>query len=513
MCPSETATARRQRLRGADSTRTVATSLPLAVRRELTLLVALFVALRVMNCFWLAPRYSEARSFFFPFAYLQTSGYYPFLDYWLEYPPVLAYLVVGLRSLSLWLCGSGPVPPFYSAVAWQSACFVRVVQLSSVAWETAGLALICVLARMLRGPRAAVRAGWVYLALFGTGLVSSGYLDSFPVFLLLAGLVLIAYSRPVWSAIALAAGFMTKIIPLALLPVAFKADGRWRWRLFAVGTFVVFVGYFAAPFLATGGTWLRCSPESSLRRPAWQTVWALLEGQHEFGYVGPHRKDQNPAFFKKYRVQESTRRLLLEVPPGVYSPAGRYVTDPAKYGEANENLLRASPQHRAVFYRVASRFATDLGFIESAPRLWWVYPLAGLVFATFYVVAFSLLPAEVPPRRRLTFAAFTIFLFFLYAKGWSPQFVAYLIPFLLIVFPTVEGAIWALLLSATAFLEMPLWATHTHVLASWVDPVTHTHTYPTMVFLDSVVLHAAILGRTAILLLVVIRLFPRLYRD
>ena len=41
------------------------------------------------------------REFFFPFAWLQTRGYYPFLDYWLEYPPVLAYPMVGLRWLSL----------------------------------------------------------------------------------------------------------------------------------------------------------------------------------------------------------------------------------------------------------------------------------------------------------------------------------------------------------------------------------------------------------------------------
>ena len=89
-----------------DTTRAVDTPLPRDARREVALIFLMFIALRGMSACWFQPLYSEAGGFFFPFAWLQTSGYYPFLDYWLEYPPVLAYLMVGLRVVARAVGGS-----------------------------------------------------------------------------------------------------------------------------------------------------------------------------------------------------------------------------------------------------------------------------------------------------------------------------------------------------------------------------------------------------------------------
>ena len=457
-----------------DTTRAVTTPLPSDARRELALIVFLFVALRVMSAFWFQPLYSEAGEFFFPFAWLQTSGYYPFLDYWLEYPPVLAYLMVGLRVVARAACGAG-------SVAWERACFVRAVQLSSVAWETGSLLLVYAMVRRMRGPRAAARACWVYMTLFATAFVGLSYVDSFPVFLMLVGLVLAFSGRPVWSAIAVAGGFMAKIIPLALLPTTLKSHGRARWRVAALGAFVLFVAYFAAPFLATGRHWLWHSLESSLRRPPWETPWALLDRRHEFGYVGPAPRDY-PDFYAKYKVQGGVRSTLASAPEGVFA---------------------RGPRGTIQRYRVASRFARDLSFIDSEPRTPWflpVYALAGVLVGGFYLITFLRLPAELPQRRRVVFAAFSLIVFLFYSKGWSPQFVLYLIPLLLLAFSPGEGAVWCLLLGLTAFLETPVW---TH----------HFFGRPDRVIAAQLLLKTAVLARTFLFVLIALRLHPRLTRD
>lgn len=467
----------------------------------LGLLLVLFVALRLMSLAWFRPLHVDVETFFFPFAYLQGRGLYPFVHYWFEYPPVLAYELIGLRMLVAPLLGTG-------SVAWQAACFLRAVQVSAVAWEAASLCLIYLLARRLRGRASALWACWLYIALFATGFVSASYLDNFPAFVLLAALALLASSRVVWAALVLGVGFMTKVFPAVLLPVAWKATARWSRRAAVVVVFVSAVAVIAAPFLATGFPWLRCWVESALRRPPWQTPWALLEGQYEFGYLGPRAEELRlglSSFLPKYGVRGEDASLLLSLPPTVYTRSAPDRGDPAKNAQANLALLKRDPRHRTVFYGVVSHFATDLGFIGQQTKRPWLYPAAGLIFALFYLWTFARLPAELSPERRILFAVFTVVLFFLYSKGWSPQFVAYLIPVFLIVFPVREAAVWCLLLSVTAFLEMPVWAIYVHPLASLPG-------HPGLAALDHLLLQAAILGRTAILLVVLARLYGRMFR-
>ena len=458
------------------TTQPARTPLPREARRELALIFALFITMRLMCVWWFRPLYSEAAGFFLPFAYLQDAGYYPFFDYWLEYPPVLAYFIVALRAIAVAICGRG-------SVAWQALCLTRIVQIGSIACETGALALLYAMAKMLRGHKSAARACWIYIALFSTAFVTLSYLDALPVLLMLAAIVFAVYSRPMWAALTVAAGFMTKVFPIGILPTVLKCEARWRWRLAPLGVFLLFVAYFAAPFAVTGSHWLACSAESTVRRPGWQTVWALIEGRSEFGYVGPRRVDQTPRFFEPERhgIVPGTAALLKALPLDVYGPP---------------------PVRRTVFYRVASRFARKLDFLGAGPQgpARWIYGAAGIAVALFFLVTSARLPAALPPRRRLTYAAFTMFLLFFYAKGWSPQFVAYLIPLLLIAFPETEAGLWCLLLTVVAFIEMPLWAVHLHGHAG-------------MAVADRLVLQATVIARTALLLVIITRLYRRLWND
>jgi hypothetical protein len=56
----------------------------------------------------------------------------------------------------------------------------------------------------------------------------------------------------------------------------------------------------------------------------------------------------------------------------------------------------------------------------------------------------------------VTFVGLTLLIFFLQAQGWSPQWLTQIIPLILLVFPTRNGALVCVLLSAMAFVEYPL---------------------------------------------------------
>ena len=462
------------------TTQPAAAPLPREARRELALIFGVFVTARLMAVWWFQPLHTEIDRFFFPFGWLQGRGIYPFVHYWLEYPPVLAYSLVGLRALAAALCGTG-------SVAWESHCLVRAVQLFSIVWETASLALIYAMAKLLRGPKAAARACWLYVGLFSTAFVALSYLETFPVFLVLAAIFLAVYSRPVWSAAVVGVGFMAKLFPIAVLPAALKCEPKWRWRLAPLAAFLLVALGIGSPFLVRGGRWLGLFFEATARRAPWQTVWALIDKNHQFGYVGPPREAQNDAFFTspQFGVVPGTKEILDSAPPDVFGPP------PVQ-------------NQRTIYYYIASHFATKLDFVSPAAgkggAYGWVYGAVGIAAAFFYAVTFAFLPAALPPRRRVFFAAFTVFALFLCAKGWSPQFVAYLVPLLLIAFPLEEAGLWAVLLTVIAFLEMPVWA-------------AFVHGHPGMVVADLLLLQATVIARTALLLVVTARLYPRLFRD
>lgn len=59
-------------------------------------------------------------------------------------------------------------------------------------------------------------------------------------------------------------------------------------------------------------------------------------------------------------------------------------------------------------------------------------------------------------RGLLAFFTLTVILFFLWAQGWSPQWVLTLTPLILLNFPNREGALFCLVLGLTSFVEYPV---------------------------------------------------------
>jgi hypothetical protein len=80
-----------------------------------------------------------------------------------------------------------------------------------------------------------------------------------------------------------------------------------------------------------------------------------------------------------------------------------------------------------------------------------------LAFAAFYVLVITR-PADYRRARVVVgLTAFTVALFLLYSKGYSPQFLVYLLPFILLLHPNGRGVAYALLLTLLNLLEQPVY--------------------------------------------------------
>jgi hypothetical protein len=166
----------------------------------------------------------------------------------------------------------------------------------------------------------------------------------------------------------------------------------WR-RWLACGLIVLAViAAVVVPLLWAGGPMALASLRSPVGRTSWQTVWALLDGNLHTGLLG--------------------------------SPAEHF------------DLAAAT---------------APLG---NRPRIAeWVRLV---VFGPLYAVVFWRAHLRASPRRLVAFVCFTFVLFFLWSKGWSPQWQTLLFPLLLLVLPLSRSILFILVLSFVNLAEWPV---------------------------------------------------------
>ncbi|MFB0533506.1 MAG: glycosyltransferase 87 family protein [Anaerolineae bacterium] len=146
------------------------------------------------------------------------------------------------------------------------------------------------------------------------------------------------------------------------------------------------------PFTIVSPSFTLASLRSQASKSSWQTIWALIDGNYTTGLFGP-----------------VADRL-----------------DPAKAG-----LQLHNPSRIPWFITV---------------------PL----FALIYLYLFSR-PIDTRDKRALlSFTGMTLCLFFLWSKGWSPQWQVMLTPLILLVFPNRHGVLYCLVLGFVNFLEWPV---------------------------------------------------------
>jgi hypothetical protein len=361
------------------------------------LLLALFVVFRVLTLLLLRPggfiRDWSDFDTYFGIASLSDYALYPFVNFWLEWPPLVPWLAVGAYQLALTL------PPWTDDPRlW----FVVILGSIFVLFEVGNFYLIYRLARRLfQIPGQISRVLWIYALLFPPIYAMLGFFDGIALFFMLLALELLLSDRRFMSAITVGAGFLVKIVPLLMLPVALRRVW-YQYRAnnrnvgIEIGLYVVAFGLtvmlLLVPFLLVGPQWVLTSFRSMLGRSSWETIWAVAEGYYGFGQVVGDRL--NPA-------------------------------------ETN--------------------FAVHQGWPAG---IWW---LITLIFAAIYAFIFTRRADYSRARNMVAFTGLTVTLFMIYSKGYSPQFLVYLLPWILLLMPTGRGLTYMLVLTGLNLLEQPVY--------------------------------------------------------
>ncbi len=355
-------------------------------QREFALLLLLFASFRLMALLLYRPGgyILEWYGYYLPnvsFVALSDQGAYPFIHYWMEYPPLFPWLAVAVYRLSLLL------PPWNDARLW----FQLGMGLALLPFEIGNLVLIYRLANLWQDAAGALRSSWFYSLLFAPLFTWLGWFDPMPLFFLLLALYLALTQRIVRAGIAIGLGFMTKLLPALILPIVWRTASSRREALRATIAAVAATLAVAAPFLWIRADLLAASFISPLRRGSWETVWALLDGYFSGGVVTPLADRFDPA----------TAAITLH------------------------------PSHLPW------------------PLITLAFGLAGLWL--------YLRPLDwKAPRTVVAFAGLTVSLFMLWSKGYSPQFIIYLLPFVALLLPNLRGGIYAVLLGLANVAEWPV---------------------------------------------------------
>lgn len=247
-----------------------------------------------------------------------------------------------------------------------------------------------------------------YALLFVPVYTLIGWFEPLPLFFMLLGLdLLLVERRWGWAGSALAAGlgFLTKLTPILLLPIAVRRLGaRLDWRAARdewfnrrspgnLGKATAYVTLFAATVIAVGYPFVRANPAlafSSFRvqsiRPPWQSIWALLDSFYGYGLVPLDMRNLD----------------------GLAGPLWE-------------------------------------------TRLPWTW--IGLAFVALYLWLYTRPYDWRSVRTPVAFAGVSVLLLFLYSKGWSPQYLLWVLAFIALLLPTLRGVLLALLLSIVNFVE------------------------------------------------------------
>ncbi len=355
--------------------------------RDFSLLLILVAIFDVMALLLLRPGgyILEWWGYYMPhtgFVLLTDRGLYPYIHYWMEYPPLLSWLPIAAYRLSHLF------PVWNHPWLWYNLSMGALM----LPFQLGNLVLVYLIAHKVYDRAAALRCAIFYALLFVPLFTWLGWFDGFPLFFLLLGLYLILIHRPLLAGLVTGIGFMTKLMPLLLLPVGWQVFQPLRRRSwFYVGATLVTILIIALPFLLIRADLFVASFVNMLTRPSWESVWALLDGYFAGGAVAP--LDQR------------------------FDPGAASLTD-------------------------------------HTSNLPWL--LISVVFALVYLIIYTRRIQWQDGKRILAFTGLSVNLFFLYSKGFSPQFLVYLLPFAVLLVPGPMGVVYAILLGMVSFLEWPI---------------------------------------------------------
>ncbi|HEY4688628.1 MAG TPA: glycosyltransferase family 87 protein [Anaerolineae bacterium] len=245
----------------------------LGLPREAGLIVLMFLAFRLMMLITLRPEHLTFfgdYQYYFDLARLSDRGLWPYLHYWMEYPPIFPFLSTVVYRLT----ASGGYNVYVLAIGAIGTLF-----------GAGNLIVLMRLAARMHGEATAARLGWVYSLLFVPLVIGWWQFEAITAFCILFALDRLLDRRDVSSAIATGLGVMVKLVPVLILPAVALARPIRKTILYAVLVALIVV-LIAAPLLAAAPDTARASFMSPLGWSSWETVWALIDGNLRTGALG-----------------------------------------------------------------------------------------------------------------------------------------------------------------------------------------------------------------------------------
>jgi hypothetical protein len=239
--------------------------------RDGLLIVGLFIAFRVMilASVWPVTLIGDY-GYYFALARLSDQGSWPYLHYWMEYPPIFPFLSTAVYRL----VGSGEYDAYALVIGtlltlFSAGCLIVLMRL---AWR-------------LHGEAAATRLGWVYGALAVPVIITWWQFEPITAFCILVALDRFLAGRDVPSAIATGLGAMVKLVPLLVLPAVALARSIRKTMVYGAIALLVIAAVLAPLWIAAPET-TRASMLSPLSWSSWETVWALIDDNYRSGSLG-----------------------------------------------------------------------------------------------------------------------------------------------------------------------------------------------------------------------------------
>mgnify|MGYP000535012143 CR=1 FL=1 len=382
-------------------------------------LLVVFTVFRVMAVLLLIPgghvdvEGSSNNWLYFQYGSLGAAERYPFLDYWVEYPPLFPWLAVATYKLSLL------IPAWFDVRLWPNT----LLRWAMVPFEVGSLTLVYRIVGRLFDRERAMGAAVMYALLFGPLFVLLIALDAMQVFFLLLAIDGLVAGSPVWAALGTGLGFGVKTFTVVVIPAAIRVfsppmtptpqtvrrsggsgikrlpptEEAARWRGLAVygGGVALCLAAIFVPFLIADPTYMLGFFKNLAARNSFQTVWAIWEGYYGVGSVAP-----------------------LSI---------RY-----QYSSIDWIAPEYAGSHPLPWGWITLGFAA-LGLFLYTRRIDWGNPI-----------------------RSTAFIGLTMGLLLLYSKGYSPPFNVYPIALAILVMPDTKGVLYGILFGVVMAFDWPL---------------------------------------------------------
>ncbi len=374
------------------------------------LVFILFVGFRLMALVLLQPDASLTDySYYFAWGELTAMGYKPFVDLWATYPPLFPALMLPAFELA------SRIPPWVDPPFF----FGLIFGLWLLVFESANLILVYRLAGRLGqsaptsesaipNPQPAIISAVFYALLFTPFYTFLGWFEPMPLFFLLLGLDLLLVPRA-WgwtgSAVAAALGTLVKLTPALLVPVSIRWLGaKLSWR-------------------AARDEWFDRNSPGNLLRPTLYTLifFGVTIG---LGLWLAHGNVELAVSSFRINAIRSPWQSVWALIDGYYG-----------YG----------------LVPVDMRNMIGLETNQWESRIPWTW--VTLAFLALYLWLYTRRYDWTQVRTPIAFTGISVIWLFLYSKGWSPQFLIWILAFVVLLTPNLFGVSIAVALSVINVIE------------------------------------------------------------